>query len=391
MDAQRLWAETKLALRRLVRSDLQREPATDREREQLAAAPDPIHAPQAQDYAAWRRSLLWVAGAALVVLVLIELVTYQSTDSALREAQQDQLRNALGAEAMDTLDGIRWMMILATTVGAVLTVLAAVRWRTPKRSRRAARYGFLIMFATPFLLALIPFTEMVSLQHLQGSDRQVVRQMLGGLVGAYYFFLIGPRAIALFPGIIRSSVTIKTILPESPMPGWTASLVAPLYSIFLLVVFSAVNQSQGNMLLLAGIACLMIAPLVYVFRGSALLRPLRQEEVSKAVGVIRRRSVIFASLGALFLAIFFIDAAFFSFDDFLKFFISILGNVVLLTVVGADFLLAVIRVGHEQSKALLESKQEATLEGRLEALSEVGFMDLSTREPTADEPRNEGS
>ena len=46
--------------------------------------------------------------------------------------------------------------------------------------------------------------------------------------------------------MIRSSMTLKTLVPESPMTGWAAALVAPLYSIFLLVVFALVNQAYGN-------------------------------------------------------------------------------------------------------------------------------------------------
>ncbi|MHC5010051.1 MAG: hypothetical protein ACYTG6_03755 [Planctomycetota bacterium] len=398
MDWNQLLEETKRAFWRLFRSDFQRVKATDDERKALAEAERPIENPMAQDYAAWRHSLLWVAGISLAFLTILEFATFESQEDQIRDlsvaaareagnrgyddqAVEQQIRDtveAFGRDNLTTLDGLNIFLILPVLVGAVMAVLAALRWTDVRRSRRFARLAFLINFLTPFAVAVIPVTEMLNFGHLQPQQRKMVIGLVGVNMGLSFFMLIGPRAIALFPAVIRSSMTLKTMLPESPMPGWAAALMAPLYSIFLLVVFTTVNQMYGNLWLLAGIACLMIGPLVYVWRGRDVLRPHTAEEVTKTVGAIRRISSNFTLAGAVLLGIFFLDLEFMDFGDYLKFFISLVGQFVLLTVVGSDFLLALLKAGHAQARALQESELEAPLEQRFEALSESGLTELRT-------------
>ena len=109
---------------------------------------------------------------------------------------------------------------------------------------------------------------------------------MGLFVGLRIFGLLGPRAIAPFPGVIRSAMTLKTMIPESPMPGWAAVVMAPLYSIFVLVAFALVNQVQGNLLLIIALLCMMLAPMVYVWWRKKVMRPHRPEEVSTSIGSV---------------------------------------------------------------------------------------------------------
>lgn len=376
MDGNRIWCEITRALRRVLRSDFQQEHATDVERRQLEVAKEPVTNPLAQDYAAWRRSLLWIAGIALTLLALLEAATFTSMADLL---EGSDLGNAVGEDNLETIDGIFGFLIVPVLVGGILSLVAAANWTNVRFSRRMARLGFLIMFLTPFVMAALPAKEMLDFDHLREDTRPLAEMGLGTIVGLRLFFLIGPRAIALFPGVIRSSMALKTLVPESPLPGWASTFVAPLYSIFLLVVFALVNQIQGNFLLVLALTCLMVSPLIYLWQGREILRPQREDEVSDVVGRLRRRSGMLTSLGVLFFGIFFIDIEM-SFGDILKFVISIIGNVVLLTVVAADLLLALLHHGHAQSKALVESKLEDSLEERFAALEGVGFTDLSTKD-----------
>ena len=64
----------------------------------------------------------------------------------------------------------------------------------------------------------------------------------------------------------------QTLLPEHAAPGWVAAIVGPLYAVFLVVMITILNQMTGNLVLVAGIVCLMIAPLVLVRAARELLR-----------------------------------------------------------------------------------------------------------------------
>lgn len=394
-----------LALRRLFRSDLQQERALDSERKELMAARPPVEDALAQDYAAWRRSLLWIACVALATVGILEALLYESQAEQIERATRtaleargdtnaaeqarhsaEQIANSIGRENLEILDGIFAILIFPMLIGAVLCAIAARRWCDLRTSRRRARLAFLINFLTPFCLAIFPVKEMMDYQQMTPAARQAMTAVLGIQMGLYYFMLIGPRSIALFPGVIRSSMTIKTLLPESPMPGWAVALAAPLYTVFLLVIFTTVNQMYGNFLLLTGIACLVLAPLVFLRRRKSLLRPHTAEEVSAVVGRLRRSAGLANLLGVVFLGAFLFDVEFMRVGDVIKFALSIVGNVVLLTVVGADFMLALLYAGHEQAHALHESKLEASLESRFEGLEEAG---LTALRPTARAPGKE--
>lgn len=378
MASNDLVSEVQRAFRRFLRGDFTRERATSDERAALAAVSPPVSAPAAQDYVAWRRSLLWVAGIALLVVGVLQIVTFTTMEEMLGG-------NVSEAVDLETIDGVFALLIVPVFVGGALALWAALRWREVRASRRIARIGFLVNFLTPFLVAALPIQGLLEHGAMAAQDRTSVNLALGTYVGLRFSALLGPRAIALFPGIIRSSMALKTLVPESPMPGWAAALLAPLYSIFLLVVFALIIQVQGNALLLIGLGCLMISPMVYVWRAKAVLRPHRADELAGVLGPVRLRASLFTGLGVVFIGIFLIDMQV-GFLDILLFVLAIVGNVVLLTVVGGDFLLALLKHGHDQSKALLEGDLEATLEGRFEALSAAGLAEIRAAEPGAGPP-----
>lgn len=368
MDANRLWEETRRAVRRYTRSDFTVEHATSSERELLAAATPPIEASSAQDYVAWRRSLLWLSGIALLLVGLLQIVTF----TTMKEMLGGQVSEAVD---LGTVDGVFGFLILPVFVGGGLALWAATRWRDVRASRRLARIGFLVSFLTPFVVAAIPIQELLEHGQLPPQDLQALNLMLGTMVGLRFSFVLGPRAIALFPGIIRSSIALKTLLPESPMPGWTAALLAPLYAIFLLVVFALIIQVQGNLLLLLGLACLMVSPLVYVWKARAVLRPHSVEEIGSVIRPVRARASLFTILGVVFFGIFLVDLEV-GFLDLLLFVLSVAGNVLLLTVVGADFFLALMKHGHDQSRDLVRSDLETRLEQRFDDLTAAGLAEL---------------
>jgi len=82
----RFWVDVWRCIRRVVTSNFQTTRVTDREAGKLAFSGTPISEPVGQSYAAWRRSALWIAAIALFIHVIILFSTFQTTETAFREA-----------------------------------------------------------------------------------------------------------------------------------------------------------------------------------------------------------------------------------------------------------------------------------------------------------------
>ena len=128
--AQRLAAMIR-GFQRVTRADLQLDRATDEERALLASASPPVTSPIAQDYAAWRRSVLWVAAVSLIIHALFELFGMHS----LAEDLGPQLAAAIRVANLGAVDSLSRAVVIVLCVGAGLTLLAAVAWRTTDRVR----------------------------------------------------------------------------------------------------------------------------------------------------------------------------------------------------------------------------------------------------------------
>ena len=228
MDAQTVLEEAKRGFRRLFVSDFQKEHATEAERAVLARAPAPVVNPLVQDYAAWRRSLLWIAGVALVLLALFEFATFQSREDAIREQAAKGIAQAEQSLAEARQRG-EWQQAqhgAGPGPGAGhdrqprpdagegeprdhrrdphLPDRADPRGGHPRagrrrpvvgrrRSIRLARIGFLIMFLTPFVLAALPVKEMLDFGHLPEAARRPRSAMLIGFDMGMVFFLLSGR------------------------------------------------------------------------------------------------------------------------------------------------------------------------------------------------------
>jgi len=395
--------EMLLCLRRVIRSDFQTEHATDIEREALASADEPILNPMVQDFVAWRRSVLWIAALLLACYAVFEVLSYKTfeqqmepTWSAQYDAQKqaieqqfgdwqppemisksdfiDQELKAFGADNAEIIDGFEAVLTSSVVVAAVMVVIAAMRWRSVRTSRKWSRIGWLVMFGAPMLLLMLPVTSMMNFDHIPDEQmREARKMMVGGNFAVMAFIVIAPKAIALFPGIIRSSMSLKTLVPESAAPGWIAAIMAPFYAVFLVLIVSVINQVHGDLLLVSGLACYMIGPLVFVWKAESMVRPHTAQETTTIVSSVRRQASLFTVIGTVLLAIFLVRLPMFSVMDALSFMAGVVGNVLLMTVVAADLILALLYYGYKQNRAFAGTELEASLDQKFNALAEVGF------------------
>jgi len=341
---------------RVLKSDFSVIRASDDEKNRLASGSEPVERPLAQDYASWRRSLLMIC-----ILVLGVSAVFNATD----------LWTTLDNRDTHAISKIQATLLLLFQFGGVLLCLLAARaWGELRRSRSLARFAWLVQFVGPFLVFLVPMSLFV--------DEGLVLLQLGLAA----VVSLAPKIFGLFPGLIRCSLTVKTLLPETSAPGWLGIIIAPFYMLFLAVAtIAAVQMSQ--LMLGLGLGLLAAQTGVVIWQAKRLLHPCEQSEAAAGVRSIKRMQLLFQLAGVACIAIFLIRSVEFDWsavNSLVLFIFSFLGNVTLLTVVMSDFLLGMIRQGQLQAESFAGTPLSKSLAGRLDDLASCGLTDLEAGE-----------
>lgn len=341
---------------RVLKSDFSVVKATEDEKRKLASGQDSVESPLAQDYASWRRSLLMIC-----ILVLAIATFFNITD----------IWAILGDRDTHAIRKVQTALLFLFQIGSVvLCLLAAWKWGELRKSRSLARFAWLTQFVGPFLVFLMPLGVFI--------DEELVLVQLG--VAAVV--TLAPKIFGLFPGLIRCSLTVKTLLPETGAPGWLGIIIAPLYLLFLAVAtIAAVQMSQ--LMLGIGLGLLAAQMGVVIWQAKRLLAPCGQEEASTSVKAIKRTQLVFQIAGIACIATFLYRVAEFDWvwiNSLVLFVFSFIGNVTLLTVVMSDFMLGMIRQGQLQAEAFAGTPLAASLATRLDDLASCGLTDLEAGE-----------
>lgn len=386
----KLLDELKMGYHRLFQGDFQQVEATGAERAELAAAKYPVTEAVSQNYAAWRKSILVVAAALLVVSALFSIAKFQDVEDQLvelhlaqspdatQEQAQQAVRGLFGVNNLETLGYLSLLEVAIILLTTTFTILAAIRWSSVRRSRRHARRAWYVWILLPIAMAMIPWSGLLDLGHLAPDQAQGLKSVLGITLGLFMTILLGPRILALFPGAIRSALLIKTLVPETSLPAWVAALCAPIYMLVLVLVVALINQTNGNALLLFGTLFLMLAPLSYLRYIRSLLRPLDGPTAADRVRKARSLGYVLNTIGALLMLIFVIDLEMFSWDTALQLVITALGGLLLVMVVSSDLMLGMLRVSYEQASALHGTDMGRALQEKLDALTKGGLTEVRT-------------
>ncbi len=301
-----------LIFRRAFNGNLGTITVTDAERTKFEARG--ITEPIAQRYFVWRNAMLLmviiatVLSSALTTIIdlrdtgeepnILESLTgklMEGVDSALPDdaaGAADAVKEAAGKKeddapaeaeepehkpnAFEKFTDIVQSAALYTLVGSAL--LAFIFRNRPKLSFRILVAGFLFGFFVPIAIALCPWSwfgftkETISpLKDPTGFLKGVAED---GIEAAKMLISLLPAVLALIPGVLKGCLRVKTLLPASTLPGWFVVMAAPLYGLFLLAVFVAINQVTNDPLLVGGVLLLVIAHLVYAFRASSFTQPI---------------------------------------------------------------------------------------------------------------------
>lgn len=171
---------------------------------------------------------------------------------------------------------------------ALMALAALIAGDRLKISFRLLSAGFLFGFLVPMLVAVCPWSWFgVEEQHYSLAKEPVLyfKDMAEGLKeGLGYLVMLLPTVLSLVPGVLKGCLRVKRLLPPSLLPGWFIVMAAPLYGLFLLVIFIAVDQVTAEPLILGGMALLVLAHFVYAFRAEAFTAPLLEEKDFKRLG-----------------------------------------------------------------------------------------------------------
>jgi|GEM_PF-5306732 len=356
---------TNLFLRRFLTSDFQKQQITPQEAEALDSANPPITGDVARNYLAWRRSLLWISGVTLTLTALFSL-----TD--LKELGQDT-----PLIIWVTLGSLPLTRILA----GVLALRAAFCWTRIQETRRMTRFCWICMFVFPFLVALVPIAPF-----LDGRDfNQQSKSEVGLMFGFAYLVVLPPLVFGLFSGLVRASLTLKTLLPESPMPGWIAVIVSPIFSLVFLILLIVCVQTQQFLLSIA-LGCMSIAPLILTWNTKSLTIPVSAEGLETGFRKARRLSRLFVTIGLIAFGLFLVtnyemlDDMDLGILDVLKFITSFIASVLLVTVACSDLLLSLFNSSFKREAELRDSPLNQALSERLEEFEKLGLTELRAGE-----------
>jgi len=231
-----------------------------------------VEDPTLQRYLTWRHSLLLILVFPVFLLALLNTVDFLT-------GGLDDL-NAVGK-------AILVLEILFPFALPFTALLALIVWYRPTLSWRLLLLGWVIATLGPLLMNVIPRSAQVDvdaifLTQLGRAPTEEQRHLaLMGLRVGYGFlkFLFVMIQILVFGittiyGTQRACLRLKTLLPQSSIPGLFLAVTAPVYLFLVLPFFVMASQLSPSPLLLLGMFLLMASPLVFAFSFKRLVAPL---------------------------------------------------------------------------------------------------------------------
>jgi hypothetical protein len=280
-------ARVGLHFRRALGWDLRAMPVEPDEEARLLA--NAVDEENARRYLVWRRSVLLVVAIPTLVSAILATISWLLADRS----------------ALSSLGLVLELLRLSALYALPLTAwLAARTWDRHRRSRNILVRGWLFAFLTPLLLALIPYTwriDFAGVTEMQASQISALVAFAGAL--SVYVTLM-PAVLSLIPGVIRGCLRIKTLLPESILPGLFLIAAAPLYILLFLVIFGSVNQLAGNVILIFAVLALLVAPVIYLVNAGTFIRPLRTPEEVARVSRVQMTATVVMGIGLLLLIVY---------------------------------------------------------------------------------------
>jgi hypothetical protein len=267
--------------------------------------------------------------------------------------QKDELIKNLGESNVNVFDSLITGLWISLFVSLAFTVLAAKDWRTWRKSRKWALIAVCCILGPQLLAMLVPWGSMMTFKHLeaQGATVEAIRSTKIGIqiiVLAYVLNIALPFFYGLVNGVLRASLSTKTLIPASIVCGWGSMLLSITIAVPWFIIFSIVVQLELDALIVLGVLCLLAAPLSIVFRSRRLGVPLTPEE---ATPLVKRTKLVLTSLNVLGMAMilaYLSDKDLVTGLDILTLIIHYLANLMLVQVVAVDMLILLLERAHRK-------------------------------------------
>jgi hypothetical protein len=243
----------------------------------------------ARRYLVWRRSVLLLVTIPTLISAVLATLTFIGQDRS----------GYSGLGLLLELGRLGTLFALPATAW-----LAAKCWDNHRRSRTILLRGWLVAFLGPLFLALFPFSWRVD---FGSGDPTMISQAsaLIGLLGAISVYVtLMPAVLSLIPGVMRACLRIKTLIPESILPGFFLIAATPFYILLFLVIFTTINQVAGDMLLILAVLCLLGAPALYLLNAGTFTKPLRTPEEIAKIGSVQKTAAIVVGVGLILLVLY---------------------------------------------------------------------------------------
>ncbi len=238
----------------------------------------------------WRRSVLGAVMPITLVSALLAVLSGLTGDRGWGQL------SAFGI----LVDLLRVLSLFALPAAAFM---AQKIWYRQRRSRNTLITGFMVAFATPLVLGLIPFSWLMDLNSINPMERAQAAAGAGFIGAILVYVTLMPAVLSLIPGVLRACLRIKALLPEATLPGWFLVAATPLYILLFLVIFSVINQVAGHFLLILGVLALLIAPTLYMINSSTFTKPLRTPAEIAKVGSVQNLAMGIALTGVVMLVL----------------------------------------------------------------------------------------
>ena len=250
---------------------------------------------------------------------------------------------------LDTLFGGLWLCFIASLV---FQILAARNWRNWRKSRKMALIGVGVVLVPELVAMIIPWASMMNFNHLNTQGAAMTSQQMKGVMQLTVIYVVLATAIPFFyglvNGILRASLSAKTLVPSSIVCGWGSMLLAATIAVPWYIILSVVCQFEADALIVTGTVCLLAAPLSILFKARRLGLPLTPEEASP---LVKRTKLWLTGLNVLGMAMiiaYLADKDFVSAFDIITLVIHYLANLMLVQVLAVDLLVLLLDRAHRK-------------------------------------------
>jgi hypothetical protein len=229
---------------------------------------------------------------------------------------------------------------------------AWTRWAS---QRRVLLIAWAIYFIAPFIVYLYPFQEVFDTtkelrsaaqlgNELQlGFKRKHLHLAVGLAFGIKAMLALAPKAISLMPGVIRASIVSKLLFPGTSAPGFLMVLAAPLYALFAYVIILLPYQITASIYFVVGVVGVMTAQIFIALSGRKLTMPLSRDEARTRIHRywLAYIGILVVSAAIMIAGVFdFVRQLDFSMISVFTTILSFFANVLVLTLIGTDTIIA---------------------------------------------------